>query len=62
MLGVLQKNILIAGVAVGFSLIIGNYIGKTFVIKMSEETFNLLLDCMLAVAGFSMIFAVFTHS
>ncbi len=44
------------------SLIIGNYIGKTFVIKMSEETFNLLLDCMLAVAGFSMIFAVFTHS
>jgi uncharacterized membrane protein YfcA len=61
-LGVLQKNILIAGVAVGTSLIIGNYIGKTFVIKMSERTFNLLLDCMLVVAGFSMIFAVFTHS
>ncbi|WP_336168279.1 sulfite exporter TauE/SafE family protein [Acinetobacter sp. 161(2023)] len=59
-LGVLQQNILIAGVAVGTSLIIGNYIGKTFVIKMSERTFNLLLDCMLMVAGLSMIFAVIT--
>lgn len=61
-LGVLQQNILIAGIAVGSSLIVGNYIGKTFVLKMSDRTFNLMLDAMLLVAGCSMLFSIFYTS
>ncbi|OBY73134.1 MULTISPECIES: sulfite exporter TauE/SafE family protein [Acinetobacter] len=60
-LGVLQQNILIAGIAVGISLIIGNYIGKTFVLRMSDRTFNLMLDAMLLIAGSSMLFSIFLH-
>jgi hypothetical protein len=58
-LGVLQPNILIAGVAIGTSLIIGNYIGKIFVLNMSNRAFNLMLDAMLLIAGCSMLFSIF---
>ncbi|OTG81619.1 sulfite exporter TauE/SafE family protein [Acinetobacter sp. ANC 4648] len=58
-LGVLQQNILFAGIMVGSSLIIGNYIGKVFVLKMSEKMFNFLLDSMLVIAGLSMIGTAF---
>ncbi|MCH4242601.1 sulfite exporter TauE/SafE family protein [Acinetobacter gerneri] len=60
-LGVLQKEILIAGVAVGCSLMVGNYLGKSFVLKMSEKTFNLALDAMLLLAGCSMLWEAYFH-
>ncbi|WEI18004.1 hypothetical protein PY247_17030 [Acinetobacter proteolyticus] len=58
-LGVLQPNVLITGVAVGTSLIIGNYIGKIFVLNMSNRAFNLMLEAMLLIAGCSMLFSIF---
>lgn len=60
-LGVLDFKILISGILVGLTLIIGNYIGKVFVLKMSERTFNLMLDAMLLLAACSMLIEVFMH-
>lgn len=57
-LGVLQKDVVLAGVLVGISLMIGNYIGKIFVLKMPDRIFNLLLDGMLLLAGLSMFWEV----
>ena len=60
-LGVLNFKILLSGVLVGLTLMIGNYIGKVFVLKMSERTFNLMLDAMLLIAACSMLIEVFIH-
>ncbi|OTG67658.1 sulfite exporter TauE/SafE family protein [Acinetobacter silvestris] len=58
-LGVLQPAILIAGFLVGSGLMLGNYIGKVFVLKMSDQTFNILLDTMLFIAGLSMLWEAY---
>lgn len=57
-LGVLKQEIIFAGVLVGLSLILGNYLGKLFVLKISERMFNVLLDAMLFLAGISMLWAI----
>lgn len=54
-LGVLNAKTVMAGLMVGLSLMIGNYLGKRFVLKMSDRTFNLMLDSMLLLAGLSML-------
>jgi uncharacterized membrane protein YfcA len=46
---------LISGLLVGVTLVAGMYIGKRFVIKMSEKTFNYLIDAMLMLAGGSLL-------
>lgn len=57
-LGVLKQEIIFAGVLVGLSLMLGNYLGKLFVLKISERMFNVLLDAMLFLAGISMLWAI----
>ena len=57
-LGVLKQEIIFAGALVGLSLMLGNYLGKLFVLKISERMFNVLLDAMLFLAGISMLWAM----
>lgn len=54
-LGAIDKQIIWAGLLVGFALMIGNYFGKRIVMKLSQQTFELLMDLMLIVAGSSML-------
>jgi len=54
-LGALPAPLLISGLLVGVTLVTGMYIGKRFVIKMSEKTFNYLIDAMLMLAGGSLL-------
>ncbi len=60
-LGVLNFKIILSGVLVGLTLMLGNYFGKVFVLKMSERTFNFMLDTMLFIAACSMLIEVFIH-
>ncbi|WP_111858077.1 sulfite exporter TauE/SafE family protein [Acinetobacter sp. CFCC 10889] len=57
-LGVLKQEVVFAGVLVGLSLMLGNYLGKLFVLKISERMFNVLLDAMLFLAGISMLWTL----
>lgn len=52
--GGLPLPILCDGLVVGAALAVGTFLGKRFVLGMSEATFSLLIDIMLACAGFVM--------
>ncbi|WP_369790925.1 sulfite exporter TauE/SafE family protein [Rouxiella sp. WC2420] len=55
-LGAMPWPVFISGLLVGSTLIAGMVIGKKFVIKMSEKTFNSLIDAMLLLAGASLLY------
>ncbi|OXS29857.1 MAG: hypothetical protein BCS36_08715 [Desulfovibrio sp. MES5] len=52
--GGLPLPILCQGLAVGAALAVGTFLGKRFVLGLSEATFRLLIDIMLACAGLVM--------
>lgn len=54
-LGAVNSFILISGVLVGAGLVIGNYLGKKLVLKLTPTLFQRLLDCMLFFAGGSLL-------
>ncbi|WP_410016663.1 sulfite exporter TauE/SafE family protein [Sodalis sp. C49] len=54
-IGALPRSVVISGLMVGGTLVAGMYIGKIFLVKMAEKTFNRLIDAMMLVAGASMI-------
>jgi uncharacterized protein len=57
--GTLPFDTLLKGMAVGGSIMIGAFIGKFVVQRMSADMFNRMLDAMLVVAGLSMLWAAF---
>ena len=52
--GGLPLPVLCNGLVVGAALALGTFLGKRFVLGMSEATFRLLIDIMLACAGLVM--------
>lgn len=52
--GGLPLPVLCNGLLVGATLALGTFLGKRFVLGMSEATFRLLIDVMLACAGLAM--------
>ena len=52
--GGLPLPVLCNGLVVGAALALGTFAGKRFVLGMSEATFRLLIDLMLACAGLAM--------
>lgn len=54
-IGAIPWSVLFNGVVIGSTMIVGLYIGKKFVLQMSDRTFNGLIDDMMLIAGFSML-------
>ena len=52
--GGLPLTVLCNGFVVGVALAVGTFVGKRFVLGISEATFSLLIDIMLACAGLVM--------
>ena len=59
-IGAIPASILISGLLVGTTLVVGMFIGKQFVLKMSEKTFNCLIDTMLLMASASLLWDAFS--
>ncbi|MFJ7566277.1 sulfite exporter TauE/SafE family protein [Herminiimonas sp. NPDC097707] len=55
--GALPPNIFIKGLLVGASLMAGTFAGKIVMLKLSERTFQHLLDCLLFCSGMSLLWA-----
>ncbi len=55
-IGAMPLPVLMSGLLVGSTLVAGTLLGKKFVIKMSEKTFNRLIDGMLLIAGISLLY------
>ncbi|MCH4246631.1 MAG: sulfite exporter TauE/SafE family protein [Acinetobacter populi] len=60
LLGALNGQTFIIGIMVGLTLMLGNYIGKYYVLQMSEQCYHLLLDLMLLIAGLAMWYSAYT--
>jgi uncharacterized protein len=57
--GVMPLASVLKGLLVGSSIMIGAFVGKTMVQRMSATMFERILDTMLIVAGVSMLWAAF---
>jgi len=57
-LGALTVNVVIPGILIGATLSFGAYLGKVFVLKISESTFHHLISVMLLIAGLSLLWPV----
>jgi len=58
-IGALPWSVVLLGLLIGATLALGIYIGKGFVVKISEKKFNYLIDLMMLIAGISMLWEVF---
>ena len=56
-LGAMPLSVFLQGLLVGASLMAGTFIGKAFVMKMSEANFQRLLDLLLLASGLSLLWA-----
>ena len=56
-LGALSHETFIKGLIVGSSLMLGTFVGKYLVMRMSAETFAKLLDLMLLCSGLALLWA-----
>jgi len=56
-LGAMPLAIFLQGLLVGSSLMAGTFIGKIMVLRMSERTFQHLLDLLLLCSGISLLWA-----
>ncbi|WP_345891414.1 TSUP family transporter [Dickeya oryzae] len=54
-IGALPWSALLAGVLVGLTQVAGVYIGKRFVLHLSDTLFNRLVDSMMLIAGLSLL-------
>ena len=53
--GILDRELLIYGMALGIGAVIGNIIGKRFLSKMKSSTFRILLITLMVVSGIILI-------
>ncbi len=58
-IGVLPPTALLQGLIVGGSVMVGTFIGKGIVQRMSIHTFQHLLDALLLVSGVSLLWAAY---
>jgi uncharacterized membrane protein YfcA len=58
-LGALAQETLIKGLIVGSSLMVGTFVGKYLVMRMSTATFAKLLDLMLLGSGLALLWAAY---
>ncbi|WP_034295049.1 sulfite exporter TauE/SafE family protein [Herbaspirillum sp. RV1423] len=56
-LGAMPLSVFLQGLLVGGSLMAGTFVGKVFVMKMSEANFQHLLNLLLLVSGLSLLWA-----
>lgn len=56
-LGALPLEAIAKGLIIGCSLVVGSFIAKRFVQRLNAESFRLLMDGLLAVAGLTMLWA-----
>lgn len=56
-LGAMPLDVFLQGLLVGASLMAGTFLGKAFVMKMSERHHQLLLDVLLVASGLSLLWA-----
>ncbi|AUQ24380.1 sulfite exporter TauE/SafE family protein [Dickeya zeae] len=54
-IGALPWSVLLAGVLIGLTQVAGVYIGKRFVLHLSDTLFNRLVDSMMLIAGLSLL-------
>jgi uncharacterized membrane protein YfcA len=54
-IGAMPWHVLVSGLLVGTTLVTGMLIGKRWVMRISDRTFNRLIDGMLLVAGASLL-------
>jgi uncharacterized membrane protein YfcA len=55
--GVLPLSILIKGLITGSSLMLGSWLSKRFVLKLSADRFQLFMDGLMLVSGSVMLWA-----
>jgi uncharacterized membrane protein YfcA len=53
--GVLPWEIIVQGLIVGSTLMVGSVLAKPFVLKLEPERFRLLMDGLLLVSGLTML-------
>ncbi len=58
-LGALSQEAFIKGLIVGSSLMVGTFVGKALVMRMSAEVFSKLLDLMLLCSGLALLWAAY---
>lgn len=56
-LGVLSQETVIKGLIVGSSMMVGTFVGKYLVLRMSADTFTKLLDLLLLGSGLALLYA-----
>jgi uncharacterized membrane protein YfcA len=59
-MGALPTDAIIKGVITGASLMLGAFLGKAVVVRISPNFFRLLLDCIMIVSGVTMLVASIT--
>ena len=53
--GALPVDILVQGLVVGSSLMVGSFLAKGFVLRMSPERFRLLMDALMVASGLTLL-------
>jgi uncharacterized membrane protein YfcA len=59
-LGALPPATILRGVIIGSSLMIGAFVGKLVILRMSSTVFQHLLDALMLCSGISLLLAAFT--
>jgi uncharacterized membrane protein YfcA len=59
-LGALPTATILRGVIIGSSLMIGAFVGKLVILRMSSTVFQHLLDALMLCSGISLLVAAFT--
>lgn len=57
--GLLYRELWIYGIALGLGAIVGNIIGKKFLVKMKSGTFRMLLIILMVLSGILLIYKQF---
>jgi hypothetical protein len=58
--GALTADVLLKGLIAGSSLMFGAFIAKRFVLHLQPESFRLIMDGIMIVAGLSLLWTAFT--
>lgn len=56
-LGALPNDVVLQGLVIGSSLMLGSFIAKRFVLRLPPERFHRLMEAMLLIAGLTMLAA-----
>jgi uncharacterized membrane protein YfcA len=58
--GALTPDVAVKGLIAGSSLMLGAFIAKRFVMKLEPDVFRLIMDAIMIVAGFAMLWTAAT--